>query len=256
VKNAVPHALAAAVAAWALISCGGPAPERVGQSSGLTQERGAPPGVSTGSSTRTDASPGASAATSTGEPSAQEEKPARSDSPDYVFPIRPVRVARFGHVHHGYPATDIFAPCGTRVVSPVDGVVVELSRIDRWDPRGDAGGTRGGLFVSIVGDDGVRYYASHLGSLHSGVGRGKRVGAGQPTGRVGRTGSARNTPCHLHFGLSPPCGTGDWAVRRGVVYPWPYLKSWREKGRLSPAPAVRAWLARHGCPKLRAGGKG
>ncbi|HEX8927855.1 MAG TPA: M23 family peptidase, partial [Actinomycetota bacterium] len=39
---------------------------------------------------------------------------------------------------------------------------------------------------------------------------------------------------------------GVWWVRRGTVYPWPYLDSWRAGGNRSPTAAVRAALAAAG----------
>ena len=42
-----------------------------------------------------------------------------------------------------------------------DGVILEVNRVDTWNPKIDAGATRGGLSVSLLGDDGVRYYGSH-----------------------------------------------------------------------------------------------
>jgi len=163
----------------------------------------------------------------------------------YVFPVRPSSEVSYGRTHHDYPATDIFAPCGSQVLAPVTGTVQEVSRIDRWDPASDLGARRGGLSVSIVGRDGVRYYGSHLSFIAAGIAPGAVVRAGQVIGKVGRTGSARATACHLHFGLSPACGPGDWAVRRGVVYPWPYLDAWRRGSSSSPAAAVARWRAVH-----------
>jgi peptidoglycan LD-endopeptidase LytH len=163
----------------------------------------------------------------------------------YVFPVQPSTVAAYGRGHHDYPATDIFAPCGTRVVAPAAGTVQEVSRTDRWRPTADSGATRGGLSVSIVGGDGVRYYGSHLAAVAPGLAAGDHVRAGEPIGSVGRTGSARGTGCHLHFGLSPACGPGDWAVRRGVVDPWPYLDAWRRGRPRSPAAEVARWRSAH-----------
>jgi murein DD-endopeptidase MepM/ murein hydrolase activator NlpD len=151
----------------------------------------------------------------------------------------------YGHSHHDYPATDIFAPCGTQVVAATGGVVVEVSRTDAWDPHTNSGATRGGLFTSVAGDDGVRYYGSHLRAVADGIAPGVRVAAGERLGWVGQTGDARGVACHLHFGLSPPCGAGDWSVRRGVVYPWPYLDAWRAGTMRSPHDAVGAWNAAH-----------
>ena len=166
----------------------------------------------------------------------------------YVFPV--VGHSGYAHIHHGYPATDIIAACGLPVVAPVDGVVLELSRVDRWDPKVNDGATRGGKFVSIKGVDGVRYYGSHLSKVARGLKPGAHVTAGQRIGSVGRTGRAG--ACHLHFGISPVCsGTGDWWIRRGVVWPWPYLDTWRKSDptlHRSPRREVRAWLAANGCP--------
>ena len=166
----------------------------------------------------------------------------------YVFPV--VGHSGYAHKHHGYPASDIIAACGLPVVSPVDGVVLELSRVDHWDPKVNDGATRGGLFVSIKGVDGVRYYGSHLSAVAKGIKPGVQLSAGQRIGNVGRTGDAG--ACHLHFGISPVCaGTGDWWIRRGVVWPWPYLDTWRKSDptlHLSPRPEVRSWLQANGCP--------
>jgi murein DD-endopeptidase MepM/ murein hydrolase activator NlpD len=159
-----------------------------------------------------------------------------------------------GHVsyasaHHDYPATDIFAACGSPAVAPVDGVVLEVGRKDVWDPSANLGRTRGGRFFSLRGDDGVRYYGSHLRHLRSGLHAGVRVHAGERLGRVGHSGDARYVGCHLHFGLSPLCRrSGDWWVRRGEVAPYPFLRSWQADGNRSPRRAVRVWHERHGCP--------
>lgn len=171
-------------------------------------------------------------------------------APSYVNQEFPVAgPTDYADAHHDYPATDIFADCGERVVSPVRGVVLEVNRVDRWDPANSVGRDRGGKFFSIEGKDGVRYYGSHLSTIRAGIRPGLTVSPGQHLGRVGRTGSARSTPCHLHFALSPVCkGTGQWWVRRGVVSPYRYLKRWESGRALSPAKAVAAWERRNGCP--------
>ncbi|MGZ4436026.1 MAG: M23 family metallopeptidase [Nocardioidaceae bacterium] len=163
------------------------------------------------------------------------------------FPV--VGRVQYSSSHHDYPATDIFARCGRPVVSPVDGVVLEVGRRDRWDPATNLGRDRGGRFFSVLGADGVRYYGSHLRHVRADVHAGDRVRAGQRLGRVGHSGDARYVGCHLHFGLSPRCRlTGDWWIRRGVVSPYDFLRSWQAGGDRSPRLAVRRWHARHGCP--------
>ncbi len=169
----------------------------------------------------------------------------------HVFPISPANVASYGRSHHDYPAADIFAPCGTTVVAPTAGVISELSTQDVWDPKVNDGATRGGLSVTLVGDDGVRYYGSHLSAIDPAIAAGVRVTAGQTLGKVGNTGDARGIKCHLHFGISPPCGVGDWPVRRGEIQPAPYLDKWRAGDtNAGPIDAVNAWRAAHSseCP--------
>ncbi|GAA3344526.1 hypothetical protein GCM10020358_48180 [Amorphoplanes nipponensis] len=164
----------------------------------------------------------------------------------YVFPVKASNVA-FHPTHAKYPATDIFADCGESVVATTDGVVLEVSRQDRYVKGAPDGPLNGGLSVSILGDDGVRYYGSHLSRIQSGIKAGVRVKAGQLLGRVGHTGNA-NGVCHLHYGISPPCArTGDWKVRRGVIWPATFLTSWRAKGNKSPVATVAKWKKAHDC---------
>lgn len=185
-------------------------------------------------------------------PSAQP--PSRSPSPlpaaTYVFPIRGCE-ASASQSHHDYPASDIFAKTGCKFVAPVDGQVDEVTAVDRWDPETNVGRDRGGLSVSVVGVDGVRYYGSHLSAIGAGIKPGLRVRAGQLLGSIGNTGSARVTPSHLHFGISWPTPPGRWWIRRGSVPPQPYLNAWREGRQLSPVAAVakarRAYGPDRGC---------
>lgn len=166
----------------------------------------------------------------------------------HVFPVRADNVD-YHPTHGAYPATDLFADCGESFVAVTDGTVLEVSRVDRYSKRGPQGPENGGLSVSLLGDDGVRYYGSHLSVVTSGVDAGKRVRAGQQLGKVGRTGNANNV-CHVHFGISPPCaGKDGWWIRRGVLWPARYLDSWRRGGNREPAAEVTAWQRKNGCPK-------
>ena len=154
----------------------------------------------------------------------------------YVFPVQPSGGADFveGLASHGYPATDIFAPKGSRFVAVTNGVVDFVSYEDLWEPVMDAPALRGGLSVTIIGDDGVRYYGSHLFTIQPGIRPGDRVKAGQVLGQVGNTGDALNSPPHLHFGVSHPTQPDDWRVRRGEVDPFPFLIAWREGHNVTP----------------------
>ncbi len=133
-----------------------------------------------------------------------------------------------GEAAHGYPATDIFAIVGTNFVAVTDGIVDFVSFEDTWDPSTDEPATRGGLCVAIIGDDGVRYYGSHLSEIAAGIQVGVRVTAGQLLGKVGKSGDARNTTSHLHFGISRPTTPDDWKARRGQVDPFPFLNAWKD----------------------------
>ena len=157
-------------------------------------------------------------------------------APAHVFPFVG-RDVSYGATHHDYPAVDVFG-CGAQVVAPTSGAVLEISIEDRWDPAVDDPATRGGHFASLLGDDGVRYYVAHLDSVA--VVAGQRVAAGDPLGVMGRTGNARNSACHTHLGISWPCPSPEWQVRRGEIWPQPYLDAWRADEQRSPADEVRA----------------
>lgn len=154
--------------------------------------------------------------------------------PYYFFPVQPTTRISYGSAHHDYPATDIFTPLGSDFVAPTSGVVEYISRVDLWDPRTDRGEDRGGLSVSVVGDDGIRYYGSHLSTIAAELNVGDRVEAGQLLGKTGNSGNARPAGPMLHFGISRPTRPDDWAVRRGEINPYPFLKQWQAGLPLRP----------------------
>ena len=168
-------------------------------------------------------------------------------APIYIFPVADCAV-NYARAHHDYAATDILAKKGCKFVSPVNGVIDEVNRTDLWSGKTNLGIDRGGLYVSIIGEDGVRYYGSHLTSIVSSIQPGVVVKAGQLLGKVGATGSARGTSPHLHFGISwpTPSQPNVWWVRRGVVLPWKYLDAWKSGKDLSPVKAVAAALKKNG----------
>lgn len=89
-----------------------------------------------------------------------------------------------GRRHEG---VDIFAPRGTAVVAPVDGVLRRLPN------------PMGGLAVKLTGPGGDTFYGAHL----SAYGAAGAVRAGDVIGRVGNSGDAAGTPPHLHFEYRP-----------------------------------------------------
>jgi murein DD-endopeptidase MepM/ murein hydrolase activator NlpD len=166
-----------------------------------------------------------------------------SGTTPYRVPVADTARAGWGTTHAEYTATDIFVGCGAEIVSPVNGIVTESRRVNAYDPAVDDPATRGGRSVAVVGDDGVRYYMAHFESIDDGIEPGVRVAIGQRLGLMGRTGRA--SACHVHVGISPPCPAPEWSIRRGVVWPYPYLDDWRAGGQRSPVAEIEAWLAAH-----------
>ena len=162
-----------------------------------------------------------------------------SAAPIYVFPVAGCEV-NYARAHHDYAATDILSKAGCKFVAPINGVVDEVNRTDTWSGKTNLGIDRGGLYVSIIGEDGVRYYGSHLRSIPASIQPGVVVKAGRLLGAIGSTGSARGTAPHLHFGISWPTPAQTWWVRRGEVLPWKYLDAWKAGKDLSPAKEVNA----------------
>jgi murein DD-endopeptidase MepM/ murein hydrolase activator NlpD len=109
-----------------------------------------------------------------------------------------------GRTHEGY---DILADCGTPLVTARGGKVRKVG----YDSR------LYGHFLLINGrKSDESYFYSHLISA-PGVREGERVRTGQRVGKVGQTGNASSTPCHLHFELR----------REGrPIDPWPELRRW------------------------------
>ncbi|MEY4970219.1 MAG: hypothetical protein RLZZ277_450 [Actinomycetota bacterium] len=166
-------------------------------------------------------------------------------APVYIFPISGCE-ANYARAHHDYAATDILTKAGCKFVAPIDGIVDEVNRVDLWKSPPNNGIDRGGLFVSIIGVDGVRYYGSHLRSIPASIQPGITVKAGRVLGAVGSTGSARGTAPHLHFGISWPTPADTWWVRRGEILPWKYLDAWKKGTDLSPVKEVAARKAKVG----------
>ena len=166
-----------------------------------------------------------------------------SAAPIYTFPVAGCTVT-YSKYHHDYPAADIFGKKGCAFVSPVAGVVDEVNSVDKWSGKTNLGADRGGLSISIIGDDGLRYYGSHLSKIEANIIPGYKVATGEKLGEIGSTGSARGTKPHLHFGISYPTEKGIWWVRRGVglekgkTSPWKYLQAWQVGKDLKPKVIV------------------
>ena len=134
------------------------------------------------------------------------------DATRYTFPMVP----RGDYVdgHHDYPANDIFAAIGVPVVACVRAEVLRTSPVETG---------KGGITVTLRGEDGWRYYYAHLAVLDPTIKPGVVVEAGARLGLSGNTGNARTTEPHLHFGVSK---TGSVA---GEINPYPYLRLWEDR---------------------------
>jgi murein DD-endopeptidase MepM/ murein hydrolase activator NlpD len=127
-----------------------------------------------------------------------------------VFPVRAAHTYGDGlGAGRGHQGQDIFAKCGKRVVSALDGTVAHA----KWQDRA-------GNYVVIKADDGTSQAYMHMAQPAI-VKPGQRVSAGQQIGVVGDTGRA--TGCHLHFELWSAPG---WYEGGSVMDPLPSLKAW------------------------------
>ena len=106
---------------------------------------------------------------------------------DWYFP-------RWGPGFRFHMGTDVFAPHGTPVRSPVDGTATSGE------------GSLGGLFLKVFQPDGTYFYMAHLSALPDGFQQGMAVRTGDIVGYVGNSGNARTTPPHTHLGIYSPGG--------------------------------------------------
>ncbi len=95
--------------------------------------------------------------------------------------------------HHHYNAADIFVPTGTPILAAAAGKVVS---------KKTSSCAFYGCNVTIMGDDGILYYYTHMAKPAS-VNMGQKVQAGDSIGAVGTDATAMNTPRHLHFDMLP-----------------------------------------------------
>ncbi len=108
-------------------------------------------------------------------------------SHDWLYP-------RYGPGFRFHLGTDVFAPYGTPVRAPVDGVART------------ANGGLGGLTVKVVMPDRTYFYLAHLSALVEGFTDGMPVATGDIVGYVGDSGNARGGAPHLHLGIYPRGG--------------------------------------------------
>lgn len=148
----------------------------------------------------------------------------------YSFPVQPVDKAAFSKGGHSYLGIDIFGKRGTIFVAPVSGVIEDIQKNDEWDKKKNDPDKKGGRWVSLLGDDGFRYYGSHLESVSNEICVGQRMESGDVLGYIGNSGNAKGTPVHLHFGISRASTPYNWKTRRGEIEPYKFLRCILRKG--------------------------
>ena len=175
---------------------------------------------------------------------------AQDEPPIYVFPFWRVPV-QYPNDHLHYPAVDVEG-CYARILAPTAGFISQLHRLDKWTPANDSPGTRGGLIITVQGDDGIRYFFSHLGRIK--VLKNQRVAAGDWIGVMGSSGNARVTRCHTHFGMSRVCPLAEVYLLQGEIWPQKYLNAWKQGQQLSPRREIRKLEKNDplGCSRSRA----
>jgi murein DD-endopeptidase MepM/ murein hydrolase activator NlpD len=105
---------------------------------------------------------------------------------------------RYGGGFHAHQGNDIFAPEGTPIHAPFDGMAT------------NANSALGGISVIVAGSEGYAYNAHMSGTAKLGA-----VRAGDVIGYVGSTGDAQGSSPHNHFEWHPGGGA--------AVDPHPYL---------------------------------
>ena len=123
----------------------------------------------------------------------------------------------FGERGGRHRGIDLMAACGTPLVTPVTGLVVNVKRHEN----------AGHYLVVRADETREEHVLMHLARRAS-VAQGDRVTAGQPVGEVGRSGNA--SACHLHFEI--------WSA-----------PGWYRGGEArDPEPDLRAWQRAEGSP--------
>jgi peptidoglycan LD-endopeptidase LytH len=134
------------------------------------------------------------------------------ESPPATLPLPVAGVSRrqlidtWGAQRNGnrrHEGIDIFAPCGRSVTSTTRGVVVTIGER-----------ALGGRIVGVLGPGWESHYYAHLSDFAA-IEVGDVVEVGTVLGYVGKTGNARATRCHLHYGIYTP--------QSGAKNPYPLL---------------------------------
>lgn len=143
-------------------------------------------------------------------PSHTSERSVSEISKSLVFPVagKKSKIGSFWGDSRGggtrkHRGIDIFASKGTPLLAVSDGVITSVGN----------GAISGKTVWLRSSHHPITAYYAHLDQQKVRVGQ--RVKKGDVIGTVGKTGNARTTPAHLHFGIY---------TRSGAVNPLPYVK--------------------------------
>ena len=118
-----------------------------------------------------------------------------------------------------HKGVDIFAKSGSKVLSPIDGIVIRTGNSDR-----------AGNFIAILGPKWRVHYHAHLAS--SVVKTGQRLKPGDYIGTVGATGNAQGKAPHLHY-----------SIYSMIPLPWRYddsIQGWKKAFFINPIPYLNS----------------
>ena len=147
----------------------------------------------------------------------------------YVFPVQPADDAVVRRPPGVRRAITVTAPCTAAVVAVTPGVIEEVvaaADVGADEPKGHR--------LSLLGDDGVRYAYTGLGTPRPGRAAGNRVRAGAELAGPGEL----DDGCGLSLGASTATVPSTAELRRGVVDLRPYLEDWRAGRERSPTAEV------------------
>ncbi|MBD3165054.1 peptidoglycan DD-metalloendopeptidase family protein [bacterium] len=172
----------------------------------------------------------------------------------YSFILRASHLTQFelvkyaGYRRNGerrsHKGIDIFAPVGTPLIAPRDGVVGRIGK-----------GPNAGKLVWVIDEHGeYGYQYLHCLEIAEGLSVGQPVRKGQTIAYLGQTGNAGNTPPHLHFGVAKLFRHNSLHGGKRYVDPLPFLQPAEASGPLRVWETMRTLLFlathRHGRPML------
>lgn len=140
---------------------------------------------------------------------------------------------RFTPVFHLHEGTDIFAPRGTPVRSPADGVLRQAT------------GGAGEITAYVTAADGSYYYLAHMEGYPPDQVSGQQVKTGDVIGYVGDSGNAQGSSPHVHFEVHPAptktvtTGRGKNRVSTLVTTP---VRPGTALPAVNPKPHLDQWI--------------